>query len=170
LLLSSLLTRLSGSRISVTDSALKNTLEQQSSELEPMTNDESRISLTRFSAMTEQIQFALFSIFLFSFSPQNLLHSTIEPLPEYKTQSLKKSRFILSHYGVFKGFWDWLILSSTFYVAFVVPYNAAFVQTDRLTMASDVIVEALFILGKLASGISITKSHHLCPYHSRYSS
>jgi potassium voltage-gated channel Eag-related subfamily H member 8 len=80
---------------------------------------------------------------------QNLLHSTIEPLPEYKTQSLKKSRFILSHYGVFKGFWDWLILSSTFYVAFVVPYNAAFVQTDRLTMASDVIVEALFILGEL---------------------
>ncbi|CRL03811.1 CLUMA_CG016538, isoform A [Clunio marinus] len=76
----------------------------------------------------------------------NLLHSTIEPLPEYKTQSLKKSRFILSHYGVFKGFWDWLILVSTFYVAFVVPYNAAFVQTDRLTMASDVIVEALFIV------------------------
>jgi hypothetical protein len=83
----------------------------------------------------------------FSF-PQNLLHSTIEPLPEYKTQSLKKSRFILSHYGVFKGFWDWLILVSTFYVAFVVPYNAAFVQTDRLTMAADVIVEALFIVGK----------------------
>lgn len=80
--------------------------------------------------------------------PQNLLHSTIEPLPEYKTQSLKKSRFILSHYGVFKGFWDWLILVSTFYVAFAVPYNAAFVQTDRLTMASDVIVEALFIIGK----------------------
>lgn len=84
----------------------------------------------------------------YSLSPQNLLHSTIEPLPEYKTQSLKKSRFILSHYGVFKGFWDWLILVSTFYVAFVVPYNAAFVQTDRLTMASDVIVEALFILGE----------------------
>ncbi|KAL7047400.1 hypothetical protein ACKWTF_002890 [Chironomus riparius] len=76
----------------------------------------------------------------------NLLHTTIEPLPEYKTQSLKKSRFILSHYGVFKGFWDWLILVSTFYVAFVVPYNAAFVQTDRATMASDVVVEALFIV------------------------
>lgn len=37
---------------------------------------------------------------------------------------------------------------STFYVAFVVPYNAAFVQTDRLTTASDVVVEALFIVGK----------------------
>lgn len=69
-------------------------------------------------------------------------------MPEYKTQSLKKSRFILSHYGVFKGFWDWLILVSTFYVAFVVPYNAAFVQADRATMASDVVVEALFIVGK----------------------
>lgn len=80
---------------------------------------------------------------------QNLLHTTtIEPLPEYKTQSLKKSRFILSHYGVFKGFWDWLILVSTFYVAFVVPYNAAFVQDGRITMASDVVVEALFIVGK----------------------
>ena len=93
----------------------------------------------------------MMKIFLFLFRPQNLLHSTIEPLPEYKTQSLKKSRFILSHYGVFKGFWDWLILLATFYVAFVVPYNAAFVQTDRLTMASDVIVEALFILGELVS-------------------
>jgi potassium voltage-gated channel Eag-related subfamily H protein 8 len=71
-------------------------------------------------------------------------------LPEYKTQSLKKSRFILSHYGVFKGFWDWLILVSTFYVAFVVPFNAAFEQKQeaRLTMVSDVVVEALFIVGE----------------------
>lgn len=51
---------------------------------------------------------------------------------------------------MFKGFWDWLILVSTFYVAFVVPYNAAFVdKTDgRVTMASDVVVEALFIVGE----------------------
>lgn len=79
---------------------------------------------------------------------QNLLHSTDAPLPEYKTQALKKSRFILSHYGMFKGCWDWLILVATFYVAVAVPYNAAFSKTDRLTMASDVIVEALFIVGK----------------------
>lgn len=79
---------------------------------------------------------------------QNLLHSTDAPLPEYKTQALKKSRFILSHYGMFKGCWDWLILVATFYVAVAVPYNAAFAKTDRLTMASDVIVEALFIIGK----------------------
>lgn len=72
---------------------------------------------------------------------------TTETLPEYKTQALKKSRFILSHYGVFKGCWDWLILVATFYVAVAVPFNAAFVTTDRLTMASDVVVEALFIIG-----------------------
>nr|XP_029728810.1 potassium voltage-gated channel subfamily H member 8 isoform X6 [Aedes albopictus] len=77
----------------------------------------------------------------------NILHSSEAPLPEYKTQALKKSRFILSHYGMFRGCWDWLILVATFYVAVAVPYNAAFVTTDRLTVASDVIVEALFIVG-----------------------
>ncbi|XP_067633340.1 potassium voltage-gated channel subfamily H member 8 [Eurosta solidaginis] len=75
----------------------------------------------------------------------NLLHSTEAPFPEYKTQSIKKSRFILPHYGVFKGFWDWIILVSTFYVAVLAPYNAAFAKADRQTMVSDVIVEALFI-------------------------
>lgn len=80
---------------------------------------------------------------------QNLLHSTDAPLPEYKTQALKKSRFILSHYGMFKGCWDWLILVATFYVAVLVPYNAAFVRTNRLTMPSDVMVEALFIVGNV---------------------
>jgi potassium voltage-gated channel Eag-related subfamily H member 8 len=49
---------------------------------------------------------------------------------------------------MFKGCWDWLILLCTFYVAVAVPYNAAFSKTDRLTMASDVIVEALFIVGE----------------------
>lgn len=79
---------------------------------------------------------------------QNLLHSTDAPLPEYKTQSLKKSRLILSHYGVFKGCWDWLILVATIYIAVAVPYNASFVKNfERLTMPSDVIVEALFIVG-----------------------
>ncbi|XP_058835391.1 potassium voltage-gated channel subfamily H member 8 isoform X2 [Topomyia yanbarensis] len=81
----------------------------------------------------------------------NILHSSDAPLPEYKTQALKKSRFILSHYGMFKGCWDWMILVATFYVAVAVPYNAAFVKTDRLTMASDVIVEALFIVDILVN-------------------
>lgn len=80
---------------------------------------------------------------------QNLLHSTDAPLPEYTTQSLKKSRLILSHYGMFKGCWDWLILVATIYIAVAVPYNASFAKNDeRLTMPSDVIVEALFIVGE----------------------
>lgn len=82
---------------------------------------------------------------------QNLLHSSDPPLPEYKTSALKRSRFIISHYGVFKTFWDWLILIATFYVAVVVPYNASFVDEGhpRISVTSDVVVEALFIIGKL---------------------
>ncbi|XP_030385203.1 potassium voltage-gated channel subfamily H member 8 isoform X2 [Scaptodrosophila lebanonensis] len=76
----------------------------------------------------------------------NFMHSTEAPFPEYKTQSIKKSRLILPHYGVFKGIWDWIILVATFYVALMVPYNAAFAKADRQTMVSDVIVEALFIV------------------------
>jgi len=76
------------------------------------------------------------------------MHSTEAPFPEYKTQSIKKSRLILPHYGVFKGIWDWVILVATFYVALMVPYNAAFAKADRQTMVSDVIVEALFIVGE----------------------
>ncbi|XP_018909518.1 voltage-gated delayed rectifier potassium channel KCNH8 isoform X2 [Bemisia tabaci] len=68
------------------------------------------------------------------------------PLPEYKTAAVKKSCFVLSHYGVFKSCWDWLILIATFYVAIVVPYNASFVNSDRPSMVSDVVVESLFIL------------------------
>ncbi|XP_033219889.1 potassium voltage-gated channel subfamily H member 8 [Belonocnema kinseyi] len=74
-----------------------------------------------------------------------LLHSTAAPLPEYKTSAIKKSQYILSHYGIYKTCWDWLILIATFYVAVVVPYNASFINTDRPTMVSDVVVEALFI-------------------------
>ncbi|XP_052838200.1 potassium voltage-gated channel subfamily H member 8 isoform X3 [Drosophila gunungcola] len=76
----------------------------------------------------------------------NFMHSTEAPFPEYKTQSIKKSRLILPHYGVFKGIWDWVILVATFYVALMVPYNAAFAKADRQPMVSDVIVEALFIV------------------------
>lgn len=39
-------------------------------------------------------------------------------------------------------------LVATFYVAVMVPFNAAFAKTDKVTMASDVVVEALFIVGK----------------------
>lgn len=33
---------------------------------------------------------------------------------------------MLSHYGLFKTCWDWLILIATFYVAIAVPYFVAF--------------------------------------------
>lgn len=79
---------------------------------------------------------------------QNLLSSTAAPLPEYKTASVKKSRFILSHYGMFKSCWDWVILLATFYVAVVVPYNASFVTAERPSAVIDVLVEALFFIGK----------------------
>ncbi|XP_059054216.1 potassium voltage-gated channel subfamily H member 8-like isoform X3 [Achroia grisella] len=78
---------------------------------------------------------------------KNLLHSSDPPLPEYKTSAIKRSRLIISHYGVFKTFWDWLILIATFYVAVVVPYNASFVDEGhpRISVTMDVLVEALFI-------------------------
>ncbi|XP_050305107.1 potassium voltage-gated channel subfamily H member 8 isoform X2 [Anthonomus grandis grandis] len=78
----------------------------------------------------------------------NILSSTPQPLPEYKTASVKKSRFIISHYGVFKSGWDWLILIATFYVAVVVPYNASFLrpERERPSVIMDVFVEALFFI------------------------
>jgi potassium voltage-gated channel Eag-related subfamily H protein 8 len=86
---------------------------------------------------------------------QSLLQPNSTPLPEYKTAALKKSRFILYHYGIFKSCWDWLILFATLYVAVVVPYNASFVSTDRPSMISDVVVEALFIMGKYSCGVPL---------------
>ncbi|XP_072381889.1 voltage-gated delayed rectifier potassium channel KCNH8 isoform X4 [Diabrotica undecimpunctata] len=80
-----------------------------------------------------------------NYTTANLLSSTPAPLPEYKTASVKKSRFIISHYGMFKSAWDWLILMATFYVAVVVPYNASF-ETERPSVVLDVFVEALFFI------------------------
>lgn len=82
-----------------------------------------------------------------------LLHTTA--LPEYKTAALKRSRFIISHYGIFKTCWDWLILFATFDVAVVVPYSAAFrISQDNSveekiygkTIIADILVEVLFII------------------------
>lgn len=70
-------------------------------------------------------------------------------VPEYKVQEMKKSRFVILHYGIFKIVWDWLILLCTFYVAIIVPYNAAFITTDeRKTIYADIIVEFLFAIGE----------------------
>uniref|UniRef100_T1KB19 PAC domain-containing protein n=1 Tax=Tetranychus urticae TaxID=32264 RepID=T1KB19_TETUR len=77
----------------------------------------------------------------------NLLHSS--SLPEYKAATIKKPRFILSHYGAFKTCWDWLILIATFYVAIVVPYSASFRESNDTpaTIYTDVFVEIVFIIG-----------------------
>ncbi|XP_066952622.1 potassium voltage-gated channel subfamily H member 8 isoform X1 [Macrobrachium rosenbergii] len=71
------------------------------------------------------------------------------PLPEYKTASIQKSRFILTHYGTLKTCWDLVILIATIYVAVIVPYNAAFLvgqNQQKRTIVPDVIVEALFFI------------------------
>ena len=85
-------------------------------------------------------------------------------LPEYKVQEMKRPRFILLHYGIFKIGWDWLILLCTFYIAIIVPYNAAFVASDndseRASIVSDVIVEMLFIIGECIS-CDWTPRHHM---------
>ncbi|RZC35810.1 hypothetical protein BDFB_013133 [Asbolus verrucosus] len=49
---------------------------------------------------------------------------------------------------MFKSGWDWLILMATFYVAVVVPYNASFLNSERPSVIMDVLVEALFFIGK----------------------
>ncbi|GBL88650.1 Potassium voltage-gated channel subfamily H member 8 [Araneus ventricosus] len=81
----------------------------------------------------------------------NLLHRPAV-MPEYKAAAIEKSRFILSHYGLFKTCWDWLILIGTFYVAIVVPYSATFRDTGETplfnkTIITDVIMESIFIIG-----------------------
>lgn len=71
-------------------------------------------------------------------------------MPEYKVQEVKKSRFIIVHYGIFKIGWDWLILLCTFYIALMVPFNAAFRKSARFKdfMYVDAGVEVLFAIGK----------------------
>lgn len=52
-------------------------------------------------------------------------------IPEYKTTTIEKQKFIVSHYGLRKSCWDWLILIVSFYVAIVVPYNATFKEKPQ---------------------------------------
>lgn len=78
-------------------------------------------------------------------------------MPVYKVAAVRKSRFILLHFSVFKAVWDWLILLATFYVAVAVPYDICFVShtegsdhhslVSHSTVGSDIAVEMLFIMG-----------------------
>ncbi|BFZ21773.1 hypothetical protein BsWGS_24811 [Bradybaena similaris] len=76
------------------------------------------------------------------------LNRLASQMPEYKVQEVRKSRFIIVHYGIFKIGWDWLILLCTFYIAFMVPFNAAFKKFGRFRdfMYVDAAVEVLFAL------------------------
>uniref|UniRef100_A0A5K4FAZ0 Voltage-gated inwardly rectifying potassium channel KCNH3 n=1 Tax=Schistosoma mansoni TaxID=6183 RepID=A0A5K4FAZ0_SCHMA len=71
-----------------------------------------------------------------------------ETIPEYKVQDVQASKFILLHYSLFKIIWDWMILLCTFYIAIMVPYNAAFSQggDEKDLIICDIIVELLFII------------------------
>ncbi|CAI9546748.1 unnamed protein product [Staurois parvus] len=75
-------------------------------------------------------------------------------VPEYKVVSMRKSPFILLHYGPFKACWDCLILLATLYVAVTVPYSVCFSSAKEEgtpsprspPSACDLAVEILFIL------------------------
>ncbi|XP_029450541.1 potassium voltage-gated channel subfamily H member 3 [Rhinatrema bivittatum] len=76
-------------------------------------------------------------------------------LPEYKVAAVRKSPFILLHYGTFKAGWDCLILLATLYVAVTVPYSVCFSTSKDEGLPSstrgppsicDLAVEILFIV------------------------
>ena len=76
-------------------------------------------------------------------------------------QEVKKSSFVIVHYGIFKIGWDWLILLCTVYIAIMVPFNAAFRKFDarksgrfRDFMYIDAGVEVLFAIGGCGFGAS----------------
>lgn len=71
-----------------------------------------------------------------------------ERLPQYKRESDKKSKFLFLHYSNTKGFWDWLILILTTYIAIMIPYNVAFRRDDRKRdlIIFDVVIELFFIM------------------------
>ncbi|TPP59703.1 Potassium voltage-gated channel subfamily H member 8 [Fasciola gigantica] len=78
-----------------------------------------------------------------------------EAIPEYKVQDVQASRFIILHYSLFKIVWDWMILICTFYIAVMVPYNAAFsLDTDgKDLLICDIIVELLFIIALMHAAV-----------------
>ncbi|KAI8775895.1 potassium voltage-gated channel subfamily H member 4 isoform X3, partial [Biomphalaria glabrata] len=73
------------------------------------------------------------------------LNRLASQMPEYKVQEVKKSGLIIVHYGIFKIGWDWLILLCTFYLAIMVPFNAAF-KRDARFVYFDAGVEVLFAI------------------------
>lgn len=69
-----------------------------------------------------------------------------QAVPEYKVEVQRKGKGIILHYGFVKVLWDWLIMLCTFYIAIMVPFNAAFIvgEFDRTSIYADVAVEIIF--------------------------
>lgn len=69
-----------------------------------------------------------------------------QAVPEYKVEVQKRGKGIILHYGFVKVLWDWLIMLCTFYIAIMVPFNAAFIvgEFDRTSIYADVAVEIIF--------------------------
>ncbi|TPP61088.1 Potassium voltage-gated channel subfamily H member 8, partial [Fasciola gigantica] len=70
-------------------------------------------------------------------------------VPEYKIQQFPKPNLLLLHYGIFRIVWDWILLTFTFYIAFMVPYYVTFGRrmglNDTRKSIVDLVVEVLLI-------------------------
>ncbi|XP_041353208.1 potassium voltage-gated channel subfamily H member 1-like [Gigantopelta aegis] len=79
----------------------------------------------------------------------NMMNLNTDVLPQYRLESPKTPPHIILHYCLFKTFWDWIILTLTFYTAVMVPYNAAFkIKTmDQLPLlVIDSMVDVVFFV------------------------
>jgi len=72
-----------------------------------------------------------------------------EALPFYRQEAPKTPQHIILHYSVFRAKWNWLILLLTFYTAVIVPYNVAFHNKTRDSLAilvTDAVVDVVFFV------------------------
>ncbi|THD19173.1 Potassium voltage-gated channel subfamily H member 8 [Fasciola hepatica] len=71
-------------------------------------------------------------------------------VPEYKIQQFPKPNSLLLHYGIFRIVWDWILLTFTFYIAFMVPYYVTFGRrmglNDTRKLIVDLVVEVFLII------------------------
>lgn len=71
---------------------------------------------------------------------------------EYKVQEVKKLKYVIVYYGIFKIGWDWLIFFCIFYIVIMVFYNVVFIDMESDNSKSflyfDIVVEIMFIIGR----------------------
>lgn len=105
-----------------------------------------------YNAYYDEIKVLEMLFWFYIFFHFQLTGSISGKMPEYKVQEVKKSKYVIAHYGIFKIGWDWLILLCTFYTAIMVPYNAAFTDMEsdnsKSSLYSDIVVEIMFIIGR----------------------